>query len=168
MIPPAARLPPFQEISFFSMRAVPKYLLLARHWNLPKPQQESGPWPRRRSEPTLFSDDTKLAQAARLSLFWRHLCWDQKVSFQIAREHWLCYGPSEIIISLHSLKRSLNCSGSPSLGAHQKPEVAAKSYFHSPPPSVAWYLLMQQYLCLAVNELGLCFCFQACMQMLSD
>lgn len=25
-------------------------------------------------------------------------------------------------------------------------EAAAKSYFHSLPPSVSWYLLMQQYL----------------------
>lgn len=31
----------------------------------------------------LFSDDTKLAQTAQLSMFWRHLCWDQKVLFRL-------------------------------------------------------------------------------------
>lgn len=116
-------------------------------------------------EPTLFSDDTKLAQAARLSLFWRHLCWDQKVLFQIAREHWYVmafrvywqFAQLEVILELFRLLVSW-CT----------PETwgSSQSRFHSPPPSVAWYLLMLIH--LAVNELELCFCFQACMQMLGD
>jgi len=39
-------------------------------------------------EPTLLSDDTELARAAPLSLFWRHSCWDYKVLFWIAGAHW--------------------------------------------------------------------------------
>lgn len=114
--------------------------------------------------PKLFSGDTKLAGSAGLSVLFL------LGSEGIVPDCWrtlIHYGPLEIIIYLHSWMWSGSCSVSLSLGEHQKPEVAAQSYFHCLLPSVAWYLLMQQHLLLGVNKVELYFCFQTCMQILS-
>ena len=134
---------PHSKKLHFSVRALPEHPVLARSWNVPKPQQEAGPWPHRhtRAHTALrwHRAGTSCSTVLVLASFMLGLqsivldCWSTL----------RCYGPLEMIISLHRLKWSLNCSVSLSLGAHEKPEVAAKSCFHSLSRSAAWYLLMQ-------------------------